>query len=74
MQKPKGTYDVYGEYGKKVTSLLKILETLREFKLEPKRIRFIHSDNNNSSLFLLDSVYYGREGLKVETPIFLERE
>ena len=23
----------------------------REFKLEPKRIRFIHSDNNNSSLF-----------------------
>ena len=27
MQKPKGTYDVYGEYGKKVTSLLKILET-----------------------------------------------
>ena len=30
MQKPKGTYDVYGEYGKKVTSLLKILETLME--------------------------------------------
>ena len=54
--------------------LIEILETLREFKLEPKRIRFIHSDNNNSSLFLLDSVYYGREGLKVETPIFLERE
>lgn len=54
--------------------LIEILRTLREFKLEPKRIRFIHSDNNNSSLFLLDSVYYGREGLKVETPIFLERE
>ena len=54
--------------------LIEILETLRKFKLEPKRIRFIHSDNNNSSLFLLDSVYYGREGLKVEPPIFLERE
>ena len=55
--------------------LIEIIETLKKYKLEPKRIKFIYSNNNNnSSLFLLDSVYYGKEGLKVESPVFLERE
>ena len=51
--------------------LIEIIETLKKYKLEPKRIKFIYSNNNNnSSLFLLDSVYYGKEGLKVEPPVF----
>lgn len=58
----------------RVERLIEIIEILKKYKLEPKRIKFIYSKNNkNSVLFLLESVFCGKEGLKVEPPIFLER-
>ena len=54
---------------------VEILTTLKKYNLEPKKIRFIHyNKNSSSSLFLIDAIYYGKSGLKIGSPIFLESE
>ena len=54
---------------------IEILTILKKYNLEPKRIKFIHHNKNSlSSLFLMDAIYYGKSGLKIEPPIFLESE
>lgn len=54
---------------------IEILTILKKHNLEPKRIRFIHHNRNSvASLFLVDAIYYGKSGLKIEPPIFLESE
>ena len=55
--------------------LVEIIETLKKYKLEPKRLQFIYTNSlKDAPLFLLDAVYCGKEEIKVETPIFLESE
>ena len=54
---------------------VEILATLKKYNLEPKRIKFIYYNKSSlSSLFLVDATYYGKSGLKIESPIFLESE
>lgn len=52
--------------------LVGIIETLRKYKLEPKKIRFVHSrQGENSNLFLIKAIKNSGEFLKVEKPLYI---
>lgn len=52
--------------------LAELLEGLRAVKLEPKRLRFVHGRaDKEARMLLLEAVKDGKEGLKVEHPLFV---
>jgi len=52
--------------------LPEVVDTLRNNRLEPKRIRFVHNDSNAvSKIVLIEAVKDGLPNLKVESPLFL---
>ena len=52
--------------------LMEILETLRKYNLEPKRVRFVHENiSKESTLVLVEAQKCGSVGLIVESPIIL---
>ncbi|MCR5249538.1 MAG: tRNA1(Val) (adenine(37)-N6)-methyltransferase [Lachnospiraceae bacterium] len=56
--------------------LAELICTLREYRLEVKRLRFVHSfAEREPSMVLLEAAKEGRPGMKVEAPLILyERE
>lgn len=55
--------------------LVGIIETLRKYKLEPKKIRFVHSrQGENSNLVLIKAIKNSREFLKVEKPLYIYKK
>lgn len=52
-----------------------LIEKLRGKNLEPKRLRFVHSNTSSESkIILLEAVKGGRTGLKVEKPFYVYKE
>lgn len=66
--KDKGTlYMVH-----KPERLAEIIYTLKKYKLEPKKIRFVHSNyEQDAKLVLIKAVKNAKEFLKVEKPLFV---
>ena len=55
--------------------LVEAIDTLRENRLEPKRIRFVHNDRKaTSKIVLIEAVKEGRAGIRVEKPLFMYEE
>lgn len=55
--------------------LASLIVTLREFKLEPKMLRFIHSKpSTNAKLILMEAVKVGRPGIKISAPLYIYEE
>lgn len=55
--------------------LAEIIDTLREYQLEPKRMRFVHSfANEKAVLFLLEAASGGGTFLNVEQPLIIYKE
>ncbi|MBM4136381.1 MAG: tRNA1(Val) (adenine(37)-N6)-methyltransferase [Nitrospira sp.] len=55
--------------------LSEIMEKLRKRGLEPKRLRFVHSNiSSEAKMVLIEAVKGGRVGLKVERPLYIYRE
>lgn len=55
--------------------LVGVIETLRKYKIEPKKIRFIYSrKGENSNLVLIKAVKNSGEFLKVEKPLYIYDE
>lgn len=55
--------------------LVGIIETLRKYKLEPKKIRFVHSrQGENSNLVLIKAIKNSGEFLKVEKPLYIYKK
>ena len=55
--------------------LAEIIDTLREYKLEPKRMRFVHSfAEEKAVLFLLEAASGGGTFLTVEKPLIIYKE
>ncbi len=49
-----------------------VINTMKEFSLEPKRVRFVHPDNNSeATMVLIEAVKGGGVELKVEKPLFI---
>jgi tRNA1Val (adenine37-N6)-methyltransferase len=52
--------------------LAELMRGLREAGLEPKRLRFVHGKRSSEAkMVLVEAVRHGREGLKVESPLFV---
>ncbi len=55
--------------------LIEIVETMRRYRLEPKRIRFIHPfENKDSNMVLIEAIKGARPLLKVEQPLIVYKE
>jgi tRNA1Val (adenine37-N6)-methyltransferase len=57
------------------TRMVELLARMRERRIEPKRLRMVHSSHDSSAAFVLvEGVKGGREGLKVLPPLFIHEE
>lgn len=55
--------------------LAELLDLLREKDIEPKRIKFVHSNTcSEAKMVLLEAAKEGRTGLKVEPPLYIYKE
>ncbi len=69
--RPEGR--VYAIYP--ATRMVQLLARMRDFRIEPKRLRLVHSRPGGSGTFVLvEGVKEGREGLKVLMPLFIHEE
>ncbi len=55
--------------------LADIISEMRKYKMEPKRIRFVYSNNiSESKLVLIESVKNGKPFLKLDKPLYIYKE
>ena len=55
--------------------MVEMLSQMRDHRIEPKRLRMVHSRQGDPGVFvLLEGVKGGREGLKTMPPLFVYRE
>ncbi len=55
--------------------LIDIITCMREYNIEPKRIRFIYpKENKESNLILIDGHKNGKPGLKILPPLYVHNE
>lgn len=55
--------------------LVDIISEMRKNKMEPKRIRFVYSDNmSESKLILIEAVKNGKPFLKIDKPLYVYKE
>ena len=55
--------------------MIEIIEVMKKYRLEPKRIQFIYpKKGKNSDLFLIEGVKNGNVGLKMLSPVILHEE
>jgi len=66
--KAKGRFNIiYHPY-----RLSELMDTLKKKNLEPKRLRFVHSNTSSEAkMVLLEAVKMGRGGLKVDKPLYI---
>lgn len=49
--------------------------TMRQHRIEPKRIRFVHSrQDEEASMVLVEAMKEGKPGLRIETPLYVYNE
>lgn len=54
---------------------ISIIETMRKYRLEPKKVQFIYSkEGKNSDLFLIEAVKNGNSGLKILPGLIVNNE
>lgn len=52
--------------------LIKIIEMMRLYSIEPKRIKFIYpKKNKESNIMLIEGIKNGNRGIKIEEPLFV---
>ena len=55
--------------------LVDILSTMRKYKMEPKRIRFVYSNKNSESkLVLIEAIKNAKPFVKIEEPLYVYNE
>ncbi len=55
--------------------IVELTDKLRAKNLEPKRIRFVHSDSaSEAKMALIEAAKNGRPGIKIEKPLFIYQE
>ncbi len=55
--------------------LIELIEALRQRDMEPKRLRFVHSDpQTEAKMALVEAVKEGRMEIKIEKPLFIYKD
>lgn len=51
--------------------MIEILNMMQKYDIEPKRIRFVYPKvNRDSHVLLIEGMYKGKKGLKIESPLY----
>jgi tRNA1(Val) A37 N6-methylase TrmN6 len=55
--------------------MIEIIEYMRKYDIEPKRIRFVYPKfNKESHIFLIEGMYKGNKGVKIEPPLYAHND
>lgn len=55
--------------------MIEIIEYMRKYDIEPKRIRFVYPKfGKNSHIFLIEGMYKGNKGIKIEAPLYAHND
>jgi len=55
--------------------MIEIIEYMRKYDIEPKRIRFVYPKmNKESHIFLIEGMYKGNRGVKIEAPLYAHND
>lgn len=55
--------------------MIDILNIMQKYDIEPKRIRFVYPKHNRDShILLVEGLYKGKKGLKIEPPLYAHNE
>lgn len=55
--------------------MIEILNLMQKYDIEPKRIRFVYPKHGREShVLLIEGIYKGRKGLKIEPPLYAHNE
>ena len=55
--------------------MIEILNLMQKYDIEPKRIRFVYPKRGREShVLLVEGIYKGRKGLKIEPPLYAHNE
>ena len=55
--------------------MIDILNIMQKYDIEPKRIRFVYPKmNRDSHVLLVEGMYKGKKGLKIETPLYANND
>lgn len=55
--------------------MIEILNLMQKYDIEPKRIRFVYPKmGKESHILLIEGIYKGKKGLKIEPPLFAHNE
>ena len=54
---------------------IEIVESMKKYNLEPKRVQFIYPKNGRESdLFLIEGIKNGKTGLKMLSPLIIHND
>ncbi len=54
---------------------IEIVETMKKYDIEPKRVRFVYpKENRDSHILLIEGIYKGSTGLIIEPPLYAHNE
>ena len=55
--------------------MIEILNLMQKYDIEPKRIKFVYPKyNKESHILLVEGIYKGKKGLKIETPLYAHND
>jgi len=55
--------------------LIDIIDTMRKYNIEPKRVQFVYpKENKNANILLVEGTKNGNKGIKIEPPIYTHNE
>ena len=55
--------------------MIEILNLMQKYDIEPKRIRFVYPEvNRDSHVLLIEGMYKGKKGLKIESPLYAHND
>lgn len=73
----KGLLEYHGRFAMvhRPDRLIEIIEVMKENDIEPKRVRFVYpKTGKDSHVLLIEGIYKGQPGLKIESPLYAHNE
>ena len=55
--------------------MIEIINMMQKYDIEPKRIRFVYPKvGKESHIFLIEGMYKGNKGVKIEAPLYAHED
>lgn len=77
VQTARGLLEYHGRFAMvhRPDRLIEIIEAMKENDIEPKRVRFVYpKEGKESHVLLIEGIYKGQPGLKIEPPLYAHNQ